>query len=453
MKQISIINRLYLSILFFFVAILTGINNHYLYSYIGYETLEEQHVLLNLVQNQFNSCLSNDFDGELCVDLMVSSLSDTKLTSELEISKDGKRLFSNRLDIFTERSEIHSTNIISYQQHEIKLSLFKRPTPPIVTGVIQSMTFSLPELIQRLIDEDWEGAKTFFFTVAWPRSRPAFWLAVFSLFLFRVAWLREQVLKRLLNIREEEVSTARNVLKELNNKLGELGLAKEINEEELLKAQRNIKKLRLSLKNTHHIDQHDINHLELELEKESQFALELIQENEDLSEELKRIQKATVMKDRQIQKDEETLANSSSTEKIRVKNKIYEALIKNPVIINHHNAIKVYQGKHHSKTFVQQVARALDKNTFLREQITAVYSIRYNRKLRGKMVVMMDEHSKNYVANIYDYCDEGFGAQLDLGTPKVWEACLKAKCIINLSDLFKKYELKIQENVDTLVEY
>ncbi|HIO13138.1 MAG TPA: hypothetical protein EYN13_06255, partial [Methylococcales bacterium] len=360
MRQISIINRLYLLILFFFVAILTGINNHYLYSYIGFETLDEQHVLLNLVQNQFNSCLSKDFDGELCVDLMLSSLRDTKLTSELEVSKDGKRLFSNRLDVFTERSEVHSTNVISYQQHEIKLSLFKRPTPPIVSSVVKSMTFSLPELIQRLIDEDWAGARSFFFTVAWPRSRPAFWLAVFSLFLFRVAWLREQVLKRLLNVREKEVSTARNVLKELNNKLGDLGLAKEINEEELLKAERNIKKLRLSLKNAHNIDQHEINHLEHELEKESQFALELIQENEDLSEELKTIQKATVKKDRQIQKDEETLASSSSTEKLRIKNKIYEALIKNPDISNRNHAIKVYQGKHHSKTFVQHVARSLD---------------------------------------------------------------------------------------------
>ncbi len=452
MRRISIINRLYLSILFFFVAILTGINNHYLYSYIGYETLEEQHVLLNLVQNQFNSCLSKDLSGDLCVDLMLLSLRDTKLTSELEISKDGKRLFSNRLDIFTERKEVHSTHTISYQQHEIKLSLWKRPTPPIMASVFQSMTFSFPELIQRVIDEDWKGAKSFFFTVAWPRSRPAFWLAVFSLFLFRVAWLREQVLKRLLHIREEEVSVARNELKELNNKLGELGLAKEINEEELLKAERNIKKLRLSLKNTHHIDQNEINHLEQELEKESQFALELIQENEDLSEELKKIQEATVKKDRQIQKDEESLSNASSTEKLRVKKKIYEALIRNPVISNHNHSIRVYQGKHHSKTFVQQVARNLEKNNFLREQIMAVYSIRYNRKLRGKMVVTMDEHSKNYVANIYDYCDEGFGAQLDLGTSKVWEACLKAKCIINLSDLFKKYELRIHDNTEMPIE-
>ncbi|HIG07211.1 MAG: hypothetical protein ABGX69_00755 [Methylococcales bacterium] len=452
MRHISVINRLYLLILFFFVAILTGINNHYLYSYIGYETLEEQHVLLNLVQNQFDSCLIEDVEGEKCVAMMLSGLSSTTLTSELEVSEDGERLFSNRLDIFTERSEIHSTNTIRYKQHEITLSLFKRPTPPILVSVFQSMTFSLPELIQRIIDEDWSGARNFFYTVAWPRSRPAFWLAVFSLFLFRMASLREQVLKRLLNMREREVVRARNDLKNLNKRVSELGGAKEINEEELLKAQRNIKKLRLSLKNTHDIDQYEISHLEGELEKENQFALELIQENEDLSVQLRAIQKATLKKDRQIRKDEETLDYGLTTEKIRIKNKIYEALSKNPSITNHNGLIKVYQGKHHSKTFVQQVARALDKNTFLREQVMAVYSIRYNRRLRGKMVVLMDEHSKNYVANIYDYCDEGFGAQIDLGTTKIWEACLKAKCIINLSDMFKKYELRVHENGDVLNE-
>jgi hypothetical protein len=210
--------------------------------------------------------------------------------------------------------------------------------------------------------------------------------------------------------------------------------------------------LRLSLKNTHDIDQYEISNLEGELEKENQFALELIQENEDLSVQLRAIQKATLKKDRQIRKDEETLDYGLTTEKIRIKNKIYEALSKNPSITNHNGLIKVYQGKHHSKTFVQQVARALDKNTFLREQVMAVYSIRYNRRLRGKMVVLMDEHSKNYVANIYDYCDEGFGAQIDLGTTKIWEACLKAKCIINLSDMFKKYELRVHENGDVLSE-
>jgi len=87
-----------------------------------------------LVQNQFDSCLIEDVEGEKCVAMMLSGLSSTTLTSELEVSEDGERLFSNRLDIFTERSEIHSTNTIKYKQHEITLSLFKRPPPPMQRG-------------------------------------------------------------------------------------------------------------------------------------------------------------------------------------------------------------------------------------------------------------------------------------------------------------------------------
>jgi hypothetical protein len=49
-------------------------------------------------------------------------------------------------------------------------------------------------------------------------------------------------------MREREVVRARNDLKNLNKRVSELGGAKEINEEELLKAQRNIKKVAVKFK-------------------------------------------------------------------------------------------------------------------------------------------------------------------------------------------------------------
>lgn len=122
-----------------------------------------------------------------------------------------------------------------------------------------------------------------------------------------------------------------------------------------------------------------------------------------------------------------------------------QLLLKNPNIIKNSQKIHVNQGKHHSKDYVKDLSKKLDKLSDY-GIILSMLAIEYNANQHKTLILYPKEtyNERNFSLKVYGSTDAGYACELILNTSESWQAILYAKFIQEGIAEFKDYHLKVK---------
>jgi hypothetical protein len=181
------------------VAILTAINNHFFYV-TKQKTLEsEQRNLIKISDAILKNCLSERI--KWCDSELKYILSLSRLPGEVALKRpDGSLLLVIDNELYKDdRTSVSSSEVIGSGNYKLTVSFSRLSSPPLIKSVFRSMTFSIVDIFDKLL-EDPDEVPDFIWDVAIPRSQPAFFyfLAVGSV-LFLISRKQKALYRDLIS--------------------------------------------------------------------------------------------------------------------------------------------------------------------------------------------------------------------------------------------------------------
>lgn len=406
----------------FFISLwflFTYVNNNFFYESIVQKSKVDIENLAKLINIYSSSCMKhNSNSAEICIKDIEFLLDEipTYYGSHVTIKDKNERILLEQGRVQYKNRELLKLSNLSdkltyISSLDASIEIIKRSKPSIWKSALRSMFFSVTD-IQIL------GGKGHDLNKAWLRSRPSFFF--FFALLFSLQWIRLLSFNNLSNtiIREK------NEINSSNNELIVLQKLGEKQKQTIKNLQEKIKSRDGEIENKEGEIEDWLNELELTGKEVGKLSRQIDIKNTKLE---------------QLQNEEKKYSDNQISKFVTPRLK--SILFNNPSINKKSSDTNTTAGGHHSKDFVKEVIKILEKDKSAFEYITNIRGVDYDSHNRKTIVAFRDDY-KNCLLKIISSSDEGYSAQITLSTKELHNAVSIAKYIANIKQ-FKDYNIKV----------
>ena len=357
--------------------------------------------VMTTLKTQYESCLDKS-SVEVCQEILGDGIKKDWFYGRVTaVNSDGKILADTNSENYKdERKTVKLTGVAGEGLSAVNFVLSKKSSPFLYISTFRSLTFSLDE---------WSGKKNlgqFLIKTVLPKSSPFIYSAVTIWILLLMVRASDKMKQKV----SEKIESENFIIKkdlEMAKSNGQTLLAEKIDLEERMKAQAESEN---KLLDEYYQNSEQVKKLEQEILasklKESELTIELE----------KNVNKQTRLK---LNEDKDPEKN------------IQKILLSNPDVELQDKEFNYNDGRHHSKDFVDQVARGLLSDPISSRIIVKINSARYGSHKGGEAVLDWETKKKVYVLNVYDRDDAGYAAELVL-SKNIEEAVFMSKYLVSV---------------------
>jgi hypothetical protein len=204
-KYFTLTNKyFYWSIFIVLIGILTLTNNYYFYSHVERSSGRDAEQLNLILESQINYCKINNFEVNSCNDLLMNTINSfsKKAYYNDTIVIDGQALQKVSLPDAVIKSDVKidlfkDNTYENYKYiYTVNFDIYKY-----IFSVVNSMTFSITDIINISYHESIKKALEKFNSSYWYRSRP---VIVFAIFTYLILWFSRKRTYKLSELQEKE---------------------------------------------------------------------------------------------------------------------------------------------------------------------------------------------------------------------------------------------------------